>query len=108
MPEHVEAATYYLLPECGFNNNNSFAPTVFQKMASGNFAVEDSHSGEREKFVEDAELERFLVKTRVRLKKNYQNNWYSPDVAPSADFHLTHFAQWHTTWLTGTSARMKE
>nr|CDS34567.1 hypothetical protein HmN_000903800 [Hymenolepis microstoma]CUU97806.1 hypothetical transcript [Hymenolepis microstoma] len=27
----------------------------------------------------------------------------SPDVAPSADFHLT---QWGTTWLTNTSPRM--
>nr|CDS31271.1 expressed protein [Hymenolepis microstoma] len=32
---------------------------------------------------------------------------YSPDVAPSGDFHLTHIAQWHTTWLTSTSARVK-
>nr|CDS32644.1 transposase [Hymenolepis microstoma] len=33
---------------------------------------------------------------------------HSPDVAPSADFHLTHLAQWHTAWLTSTSARMKK
>nr|CDS33230.1 Mariner Mos1 transposase [Hymenolepis microstoma] len=46
------------------------------KAASGNFSVEDLHrGGVREKVVEDAELERFLVKTRVRLKKNYQNYW---------------------------------
>nr|CUU97898.1 hypothetical transcript [Hymenolepis microstoma] len=32
---------------------------------------------------------------------------YSPDVAPS-HFHLTHLAQWHTTWLTSTSALMKK
>nr|CDS32080.2 histone lysine N methyltransferase SETMAR [Hymenolepis microstoma] len=32
---------------------------------------------------------------------------YSPDVVPS-DFHLTHLAQWHTAWLTSTSARMKK
>nr|CDS32984.1 hypothetical protein HmN_000481200 [Hymenolepis microstoma] len=29
------------------------------------------------------------------------------DVAPSADFHLTHLAQWHTAWMTSTSVRMK-
>nr|CDS25911.1 Mariner Mos1 transposase [Hymenolepis microstoma] len=33
---------------------------------------------------------------------------YSPDVAPSADFHLTHLAQWHTAWLPSTSARTKK
>nr|CDS31077.1 Mariner Mos1 transposase [Hymenolepis microstoma]CUU99541.1 Mariner Mos1 transposase [Hymenolepis microstoma] len=32
---------------------------------------------------------------------------YSPGVAPS-HFHLTHLAQWHTSWLTSTSARMKK
>nr|CDS31899.1 transposase [Hymenolepis microstoma] len=30
---------------------------------------------------------------------------YSPDVAPSADFHL---ARWHTARFTSTSARMKK
>nr|CDS32081.1 Mariner Mos1 transposase [Hymenolepis microstoma] len=25
-----------------------------------------------------------------------------------SDFHLTHLAQWHTAWLTSTSARMKK
>nr|CUU99751.1 hypothetical transcript [Hymenolepis microstoma] len=29
-------------------------------------------------------------------------------VAPSADFHLTHLAQWHTAWLSSTSARVKK
>nr|CUU97482.1 Mariner Mos1 transposase [Hymenolepis microstoma] len=33
---------------------------------------------------------------------------YSPDVAPSADFHLTHLAQWHTAWLTSTSGLKKK
>nr|CUU00495.1 hypothetical transcript [Hymenolepis microstoma] len=33
---------------------------------------------------------------------------YSPDVAPSADFHLSHHAQWHTAWLTSTSPLMKK
>nr|CDS30956.1 Mariner Mos1 transposase [Hymenolepis microstoma] len=32
---------------------------------------------------------------------------YSPDVAPS-DFRLTHLPQWHTAWLTSTSARLKK
>nr|CDS31987.1 transposase [Hymenolepis microstoma] len=32
---------------------------------------------------------------------------YSPDVATS-HFHLSHLAQWHTAWLTSTSARMKK
>nr|CDS32458.1 hypothetical protein HmN_000442100 [Hymenolepis microstoma] len=31
----------------------------------------------------------------------------SLDVAPS-DFPLAHLAQWHTAWLTSTSARMME
>nr|CDS31259.1 Mariner Mos1 transposase [Hymenolepis microstoma] len=33
---------------------------------------------------------------------------YSPDVAPSADFHPTHLAQWHTAWLTSTSGLKKK
>nr|CDS28932.1 histone lysine N methyltransferase SETMAR [Hymenolepis microstoma] len=33
---------------------------------------------------------------------------YSPDVAPSADFQLTHLAQWHAAWLTSTSAHIKK
>nr|CUU97886.1 hypothetical transcript [Hymenolepis microstoma] len=30
------------------------------------------------------------------------------DVAPSADSHLIHIAQWHMAWLTSTSARMEK
>nr|CDS30493.1 Mariner Mos1 transposase [Hymenolepis microstoma] len=33
---------------------------------------------------------------------------YSPDVAPSVNFHLAHLAQFHTAWVTSTSARMKK
>nr|CDS34566.1 Mariner Mos1 transposase [Hymenolepis microstoma]CUU97805.1 Mariner Mos1 transposase [Hymenolepis microstoma] len=43
------------------------------KVLSGDFAVEDPHSGGREKFVEDAELE--ASDSRVKLKKNYRNHW---------------------------------
>nr|CDS25511.1 Mariner Mos1 transposase [Hymenolepis microstoma] len=51
----------------------------FQRFKSGgDFAVEDRHSGGGGKVVEDGCRiggERFLVKTRVQLKKNYQNHW---------------------------------
>nr|CDS28948.1 Mariner Mos1 transposase [Hymenolepis microstoma] len=33
---------------------------------------------------------------------------YSPDVALPTDFHLTYLAQWHTAWLTSSSARVKK
>nr|CDS35358.1 expressed protein [Hymenolepis microstoma] len=63
---------------------------IFQKtqwgsghlLVSGDFAVEDRHSGGGEKVVED--------------------------VAPAADSHLIHIAQWHMAWLTSTSARMEK
>lgn len=43
---------------------------------NGDLAVEDRHNSEREKVVEDTGLEAilFLVKTRVILKKNYQDH----------------------------------
>nr|CDS25501.1 Mariner Mos1 transposase [Hymenolepis microstoma] len=49
----------------------------FQRFKSGDFAVEDRHSGGEEKVVEDAELEAILSTNRVKVKKNYQNYWIS-------------------------------
>ena len=46
----------------------------FQRFKNGDFDVED-HSGGREKVFEDAELEDYLSKTRVKIKKNWHNHW---------------------------------
>ena len=47
----------------------------FQRFKNGDFDVEDRHSGEREKVFEDAELEAYLIKTRVKIKKNWHDHW---------------------------------
>nr|CDS26206.1 transposase [Hymenolepis microstoma] len=118
------------------------------KVVSGEFVVEDGHSGGREKVVEDAELETrdsyaedhedcpVVILLRRHLgRMNIHGSkvtrllmlcvWWEDqlgviyyellkpsetltDVAPSADFHLTHLAQWHTAWLSSTSARVKK
>jgi len=39
------------------------------------FDVEDRHSGGREKVFEDVELEAYLSKTRVKIKKNWHDHW---------------------------------
>nr|CDS26584.1 hypothetical protein HmN_000148000 [Hymenolepis microstoma] len=59
------------------------------KVVSGDFAVEDRHSGGGEKVVEDAELE-----------ANYFQCCFVS--------FTPHLAHWHTAWLTSTSARMKK
>ncbi|EGI68667.1 Mariner Mos1 transposase, partial [Acromyrmex echinatior] len=46
----------------------------FQRFKNGDFDVEDWHSGGREKVFEDAELEA-LIKTRVKIKKNWHDHW---------------------------------
>nr|CDS33363.1 hypothetical protein HmN_000510200 [Hymenolepis microstoma] len=46
----------------------------------------------------------WLVLTELKKKAVSQ----SDDAAQSADFHLIHLVQWHTAWLTSTSARMKK
>nr|CUU00372.1 hypothetical transcript [Hymenolepis microstoma] len=43
----------------------------------------------------------------MKVVKKYLEASYSPDVARS-NFRHTHLAQWHTAWLTNTSARMKK
>jgi len=47
----------------------------FQHFKNGDFDVEDRHSGGREKVFEDAELEAYLSKTRVKIKKNWHDHW---------------------------------
>nr|CDS33394.2 hypothetical transcript [Hymenolepis microstoma] len=49
------------------------------------------------------EKEGYWVPHELKLRGDVERH-----VAPSADFHLTHLAQWHTAWLTSTSARMKK
>ncbi|GFW89868.1 mariner Mos1 transposase [Trichonephila clavipes] len=47
----------------------------FQSFKNGDFEVEDQHGGGREKVFEDAELEAYLIKTRVKRNKNCQDHW---------------------------------
>ena len=45
----------------------------FQRFKRGDLDVEDGHGGGKEEIFEDSEY--YLLKTRAKRKKNWQNHW---------------------------------
>ena len=47
----------------------------FQRFKSGDFDYEEWHGGKKRKFSKIPNWRHYLLKTRVKRKKNWQNHW---------------------------------
>ena len=47
----------------------------FQRFKSGNFDVDDRHVVKKEQFLKIPNWRHYLLKTRAKCKKNWQNHW---------------------------------
>nr|CDS26849.1 Mariner Mos1 transposase [Hymenolepis microstoma] len=76
------------------------------RMVNGDDSCQKRHDNARPPHVAKVVVKTYLQTLKWEILPHPPP--YSPDVAPSADFHLIHIAQWHTAWLTSTWASTKK